>query len=166
MLWILAGRQPHGLYKHLEFFYTPTWTRYPSVNDFHSYVRRSNVHTKIDGTELDFVFASGERGIQRCVVPLALQVDSKASYKIRLGFCGLPEDRVGQRVFDIRINGKQVEEQFDALKAAGGPDRAIWREYEVAGASEAVLEFIAADPNPSLETVPLLSAMEIIRLAP
>ena len=162
-LWIRPGRPPHGLYKHIEINYMPTWTRYDGVKDFQAFVRRSNVHTEIADTDLDFVFASGERGIQRCVIPLTRPEDPKADYTIRLGFCGLPGEKVGQRVFDIRINGKNVEEKFDALKAAGRPDQAIWREFVVAGAQEAVIEFISADPTPSLDTLPILSAMEVMR---
>ena len=151
------------MYQHFESNYTPTWTRYAGVTDFQSSVRRSNIYTRIDGTDLDFVFASGEQGIQRCVVPLTGPKDAKADYTIRLGFCGLPGEKVGQRVFDIKLNGKTVEEKFDALKAAGGPDRAIWREYEVSGQPEAVIEFVSAIANPPLDRMPVLCAAEIVR---
>jgi len=162
-LWLQAGKRQHGLYQRVETNYTPTWTRYPGFNEFHAFVRRSNVHTQIADTELDFVFASGERGIQRCVIPLTKPEDPKGAYTIRLGFCGLPGEKVGQRVFDIRVNGKTVEKKFDALKVAGGPDRAIWREFELTGQQEAVIEFVAATPNPTLDQVPIVSAIEVIR---
>lgn len=162
-LWIQAGRRQHGLYQHVETNYTPTWTRYPGVNEFHAFVRRSNVSTQIADTDLDFVFASGERGIQRCVIPLTKPEEPKGTYTIRLGFCGLPGEQEGQRVFDIRINGKTVEEKFDALNAAGGPNRAIWREFSLSGQPDAVIEFVAASPNPTLDQMPIVSAIEVIR---
>lgn len=162
-LWLRPGRRPHGQFTHVEFLYTPTWTSYPGVNEFRSYVRRSNVHTEIENTDLDFVFACGERAIQRCVIPLHRPEDAPASYTIRLGFCGLPGDAVGGRVFDIRLNGDTVERRFDALAAAGGADRAIWKEYTLDNVHEAVIEFITADPNPSVDKAPILNAIEIIR---
>jgi hypothetical protein len=162
-LWIRPGRQPHGLFKHIEFHYSPKTTYYPGISGFQTFVRRSNVYTSIADTELDFVFACGERGVQRCVIPLTRPEDAKVNYTLRLGFCGLPSDQLGQRVFDIRLNGKTVEEKFDALKVAGGPDRAIWCEFTLAGEQEAVLEFVTAVANPSLDQAPILHAVEIIR---
>ena len=162
-LWIRPGRPPHGLYKHIEVNYTPTWTRYSDVKEFQAFVRRSNIYTEIADTDLDFVFATGERGIQRCVIPLTRPEAAKAAYTIRLGFCGLPGEQVGQRVFDIKLNGRTVEAKFDALKVAGGPDRAIWREYSLTGEQEAVIEFVTADPNPGLDKLPILNAIEVIR---
>jgi hypothetical protein len=162
-LWIRPGRQPHGLFTHVEFLYSPKSTYYPGVAGFQTFVRRSNIYTEIDNTDLDFVFASGERGVQKCVIPLTRADDAKAAYTLRLGFCGLPGEQVGQRVFDIRLNGKTVEEKFDALKVAGGPDRAIWREFKLEGEPEAMLEFISPEQTPSLNQVPIINAIEIIR---
>lgn len=66
-------------------------------------------------------------------------------------------------MFDIKLNGKTVEEKFDVLKVAGGPDRAIWREYALTGEQEAVLEFITATPTPTLDQSPIINAIEVIR---
>ncbi|MCE9547819.1 MAG: PQQ-binding-like beta-propeller repeat protein [Planctomycetia bacterium] len=162
-LWIRPGKPSLTLFNGGDFAVSAKWTRYPGVNEFHSFVRRSNVFTKIENTDVDFVFACGERGIQRCVIPLSRPDGPKGDFKIRFGFCGLPGEQVGQRVFDIRLNGQTVEEKFDALKVAGGPDRAIWREFLLTGEREAVIEFIAADPSPTLEKLPILNALEVIR---
>lgn len=162
-VWLQAGRRQHGLYQHVESNYTPTWTRYPGVKDFQAFVRRSNVHTAIADTDLDFVFACGERGMQRCVVPLAGPDEPPGTYLLRLGFCGLPGERVGQRVFAIRVNDETVEESFDAWGAAGAADRAVWREFSVSGRPEVVIEFVAVKPEPTLDEVPIIAALEVIR---
>jgi outer membrane protein assembly factor BamB len=162
-LWIRPGRNRFGHFSHVEFVYGPTWLSYPRVDHYHASVNRSNVHTQIEGTDLDFVFASGARGIRRCVIPLSRPQDGKATYSVRLGFCALPHDRPGQRVFDIRVNGKALVEKFDAVAATGGPDRAVWREFTVEGEHQAVIDFVAANSSPTLDEAPILNAVEVIR---
>ncbi|MFQ5730499.1 MAG: PQQ-binding-like beta-propeller repeat protein [Planctomycetaceae bacterium] len=163
-LWIRPGRNLSGHQLHVEFPYGPTWLRYPGVGYFKSFVRRSNIHTPIKGTQRDFLFASGERGIKRCVIPLTRPQDGKARYLIRLGFCALPGDRPGQRVFDIRLNGKTVVKRFDAAVVGGGPDRAIWRAFTIEAEHHAVLDFVSRLPSPRLDQLPILNAVEIRRL--
>ena len=47
-----------------------------------------------------------------------LEKGAKAKYTVRLGFTPLPGDQVGSRVFDVKLQGKTVLENFDVAKAA------------------------------------------------
>ncbi|MBC8327042.1 MAG: PQQ-binding-like beta-propeller repeat protein [Verrucomicrobia subdivision 3 bacterium] len=69
------------------------------------------------GTDKPWVFTSGLKGVTRLSVPL-LEKDAKAKYTVRLGFTPLPNDAVGSRVFDVRLQGKTVLQNFDVAKAA------------------------------------------------
>jgi hypothetical protein len=52
-----------------------------------------------------------------------------ASYTVRLDFAEIYWTQVGQRVFNVAINGTQVLTNFDIIAAAGGPNRAIARTF-------------------------------------
>jgi hypothetical protein len=69
------------------------------------------------GTDKPWVFTSGLKGVTKFSVPL-LEKGSKAKYTVRLGFTPLPGDQVGSRVFDVKLQGKTVLENFDVAKAA------------------------------------------------
>ncbi len=42
--------------------------------------------------------------------------------------CIIAEDKIGQRVFDIKLQGNVVAENFDILKTAGKPNKAVIRQ--------------------------------------
>jgi len=69
------------------------------------------------GTDKPWVFTSGLKGVTKFSVPL-LEKDAMAKYTVRLGFTPLPGDQVGSRVFDVKLQGKTVLENFDVAKAA------------------------------------------------
>jgi len=51
------------------------------------------------------------------------------AYKVRLHFAEIYWSSVGQRVFDVAINGTPVLQRFDIIAAAGAPNTAIVREF-------------------------------------
>jgi hypothetical protein len=81
------------------------------------------------GTDKPWVFTSGLKGMTKFSVPL-LEKGAKGKYTVRLGFTPLPGDRVGGRVFDVKLQGKTVLKNFDVAKAAGGVGRVVVREFK------------------------------------
>ena len=55
---------------------------------------------------------------------------SEHAYTVRLHFAELQDLGPGQRVFDVAVQGKTVLTDFDIVRAAGGPRRAIVRQFE------------------------------------
>jgi hypothetical protein len=56
-------------------------------------------------------------------------LQTKASYLVRLHFAEIYWTRTGQRIFSVQINNHTVLSNFDIIKEAGGPNRAIVREF-------------------------------------
>jgi hypothetical protein len=66
-----------------------------------------------------------------------------ATYTVRLHFAEIYWSSVGQRVFNVKINGAQVLTNFDIIAAAGGKNRAVVRQFTATADSNGniVLEF-------------------------
>ena len=126
--------------------------------------RRNSTYTKITGTEDPWLLTSAAYGLRKLVVPLQGKDDRTASYRVRLAFAALAGDKTGQRVFDIKLQDKLVAENFDIVRAAGGQQRAIVKEFTgIEVRDNLTLELVAKDPQPSEDHWPLLQATEIVR---
>jgi hypothetical protein len=66
-------------------------------------------------------------------------------------------------VFDVKLQGKTVLERFDIAREAGGPWKALVREFSHVPAEEAMtLEFVPAGKIISAKTpLPLLCGLEV-----
>ncbi|MHC4982931.1 MAG: malectin domain-containing carbohydrate-binding protein, partial [Planctomycetota bacterium] len=127
-------------------------------------IARSSLFTPIENTDVPFVFASAVRGLKKCVVPLLSEGQGKAVFDVRLGFAAPPGDKVGQRVFDVKVEGKTVLKDFDIVKEAGGVDRAVWKELAgITSTKDLSIELIAKAQKPAPEQMPLLNAAQIVR---
>lgn len=84
--------------------------------------------SQVNGAGRPWVAASGGRGVQTVTVPLAGDKVERA-YTVRLTF--LEPDRLaaGQRVFDVALQGQLVLDDFDVCREAGGPNRAVVKEF-------------------------------------
>ncbi len=72
------------------------------------------------------VYQSERYGALSYVVP---NLTPGVSYRVRLHFAEIFFDSVGQRVFDVDINGARVLDHFDIVVAAGGKDKAVVRTF-------------------------------------
>jgi hypothetical protein len=125
---------------------------------------RNSNYTPIAGTDDPWLFASGARGLRACEIPLLDQGDGAAAYRVRLAFCDPENDRPGQRVFDIKLQGKVVEKDFDIVAAAGGRDRAVIKEYpDIEVTDKLAIALVSRDPKPLIAQAPILQAVEIVR---
>ena len=117
---------------------------------------------KIEGTETPWLFCSGCRAETDLAFRLIAQGEPGANYTVRLYFAE-PEDlRPGRRLFNVLLQGKTVLADFDVAGAAGGPRRAVVKEFRgtsVAGELTVGLRSSTATP----ERGPILCAMEAFR---
>jgi len=83
---------------------------------------------------------------------------------VRLGFAALSGDRIGQRVFDIKLQGKLVLDNFDILREAGAPKKAVAKEFKGIEVKDALtIELVPKVENPTIEQAPLINVIEVIR---
>lgn len=118
----------------------------------------------VEGTSTPWIYSSGYKGFLRGSIPVLDPGDGVAEYAVRLHFAGLPGEQPGQRVFGIKLQGKTVERQFDPVAAAGGPQRAVVREYRgvrIEGRLE--IELFPAGRKFTAANGPLLCGIDIER---
>ena len=91
--------------------------------------------SQITSGPLPWIACSGARGLRRLEITLEQEKagvagDAAKPYTVRL-ILAEPDSRVGpgSRVFSVRVQDKVVLSDFDIVKAAGGPNRAIVREF-------------------------------------
>ncbi|MFZ2639952.1 MAG: PQQ-binding-like beta-propeller repeat protein [Verrucomicrobiia bacterium] len=83
---------------------------------------------------------------------------AERAYTVRLVFAEPEEIRAGQRVFDVKLQGREVLSSLDVLKQAGGARRGIVREFRGIKATEALeMEFVPRSSKP-----PLICGVELI----
>jgi hypothetical protein len=118
----------------------------------------------VSGTETPWVFSSGLRGLTRCEVPLLSRGQKPESFTVRLYFAALENDKPGQRVFDVKLQGQTVLKDFDVVASAGGVKKAHVAEFKNIAVTDKLLvelEAKGSDANESRQA--LLSGIEILR---
>jgi hypothetical protein len=112
--------------------------------------------TQILSGGLRWVAASGATGLERLVLELG-KAGAERPFTVRLHFAEPSDGAVGRRVFSVRLQGKEVLKDFDILGEAGGPRRAIVREFRgVRAGGTLQLDFAAKAGSP------LLCGMEVV----
>ena len=125
--------------------------------------RRNSTYTDVSGTDNPWLFTSSARGLRKLVIPLLGRDDPASSYRVRLAFAAVPGDKPGQRVFDVKLQNKLVEESFDVARAAGGAGRALFKEFPAVEVRDNLtLEFVAKVSEPSEHQWPILQAIECV----
>ena len=106
--------------------------------------------------DLRWVAASGATGLKRLVLELGKGGAERPS-TVRLCFAEPADRAAGQRVFSVRIQGKEVLKDFDIVREAGGPRRAVVREFRgVRAGGTLQLDFTATAGEP------LLCGLEVV----
>jgi len=128
------------------------------------YFRRNAEYFPIQGTDKPWVFASGCCGLSRCVLPLIKKGQEPAVYTVRLHFAELSHERRGRRVFEVRVQGQTLLEDFDILEVAQAPNRAVVREFrDIPVTDNLIIEFVPQVANPTQEEAPLVCGLEVLR---
>ena len=101
------------------------------------------------------------RGFERLIL---VRQDAAApkTLSVRLHFAELDDTEPGKRVFDVKIQGKTVLEDFDVVKAAGGSRRAVVKQFDGITARRALmLEMVPKAGEVTALTAPIISAVEV-----
>jgi hypothetical protein len=130
------------------------------------YFRSDYRGVTIEDSDRPWLFTSGCRGLTKCTLPLIDDAlgQPPGRYIVRLGFNAPDRDRTGQRVFDIRIQGEPRLSDFDILKTAGKPCKAVIKEFTGIKVKDVLT--VELDPKheiPGLEEVPVIHYLEVIR---
>jgi len=130
----------------------------------HSYFNQAAEHCPIADTDTPWLYSSGCSGLTTLTIPLIGEDEPGAVYTVRLGFADTENKRPRRRVFDIKLQDRLVEKDFDIIRAAGGRNRAIVREFqgiEVDG--DLKIELVPKATRPSKARVPILNSIELVR---
>lgn len=125
------------------------------------YFRQNSETQLVTGADDSWIFSSCGRGLKRCVVPLMGDDNKPAQYTVRLYFAELENEKVGSRVFDVKLQGKTVLADFNLLKEAGGSHKAVIREFS--GVQVTRNLEIELETNGKGNVMPTLSGIEVIR---
>jgi len=129
------------------------------------YYKQNPRRPRIQGTDRPWVFASGCRGLTRCVLPLVGKEQQPGIYTVRLGFVEPDNDRPGQRVFDVKLQGEVVLENFDIFSAAGGRNVALLGQFEGIQVDRALaIELVPKGGDETRQRVPILNSIEVMRI--
>jgi len=128
------------------------------------YARRNSTYTQVAGTDDPWLFASAAVGVRKCAIPLLGKDDGTASYRVRLAFCDPENDQPGRRVFDVKLQGKTVLEDFDIVAAGGGKDRAVFQQFDqIEVADKLLIELLPHGDASQADRLPILQGVEIVR---
>lgn len=85
--------------------------------------------SQIQGDGLNWVAASGVKGIRSVTIPLVAKTDHPRRYTVRLHFAEPDPVSPGQRLFSVALQGQKVLEDFDIVTQSGAMRRATVREF-------------------------------------
>ena len=123
-------------------------------------------NTTIEGSNRPYLFSSGCLGLIQCKIPLIDDIfgEEPGVYTVRLGFSAPSGDKLGQRVFDITLQGNPVIENFDVRKDAGSPNKAVIKEWRgIPVENDLVVDLSSRNPNPTLREAPIINFIEVIK---
>jgi hypothetical protein len=91
--------------------------------------RLDELHARITGTNTPWVFTSGYSDEKPLRFRMNHPDQPTAKYTVRLYFAEPEDVEPGQRSFSILIQGKTVAEKVDVCREAGGPRRALVKQF-------------------------------------
>ncbi len=131
------------------------------LKDGGNYAFNSDSYT-VTGSEAPWVFTSGIKGLTHAELPLIGKDQKPTTFTVRLYFAALENDKPGQRVFDVQLQGKTMLKSLDPIVAAGGAKKAYVSEFErVAVQDNLMLDIVT--PATEADHMPLLSGIEVVR---
>jgi hypothetical protein len=102
--------------------------------------------------------------MKSCTIPLLAAGSKPERFTVRLNFMALEGDAPGQRIFDVKLQGKTVLAAFDPVAKAGGPLRAFTAEFkDIAVSDNLTLELASTLADKDEKHQPIISAVEIVR---
>ena len=114
----------------------------------------------ITATPVPWVQSSGYEGVTSLGVPVLGRDDPAGVYTVRMHFAELGGAAVGERKFDIVLQGRVVTRSFDVRQTAGGPRAAVVREFPGVDIFDWLEIAFKAAPG---SRAPIISGIEIVR---
>jgi hypothetical protein len=165
-LW-LAYPNPHTVYSQNHFAdYGIKFNLNEVVLTDMGYFCRDFKGVRIEGTDRPWLFTSGCLGLLRCEIPVREQSSNEkpGKYTVRLGFRPAAGDQPGQRVCDIKLEGRTVAQDFDIARLTQGADRAVMQEFkDITIEENLLLELAPQATTPDQTQAPLLNFVEIVQ---
>ncbi len=159
-LWLALPRQRDkefgGPRSKPNIFDVPVQREFLTDLDFY---RLNADETPIAGTDSPWLYTSCLRGEGKLVTSLYPAEDEPKKYRLVLHFAELEGKAVGERIFNVNVNGKELLSNVDIVQKANGANKAV------------SLEFNQIEPDKgtlTLELVkvkgePILCAFEMVR---
>jgi hypothetical protein len=90
------------------------------------------------------------------------------NYQVNLYFAEIysPNFDIGERVFDVSLEGTLVLDNFDVYAAAGAGNRAIVRSFNVTADSDIDIDFAHVVENPNIMAIEVIQAQTIANVGP
>ena len=105
------------------------------------------------------------RGFERMIV-IPDRMARPRRLSVRLHFAEIEGAKPGQRVFDVKLQGKVVLKDFDVVRAAGGGNRAVVKQFDGVVATGALrLALIPKAGQTDASSTPIISGIEIVPAA-
>ena len=118
--------------------------------------------TPIAGADSSWVFTSWVRGMTECAIPLRGPEDKPADYDVTLYFSDVENDAAGTRVFDVKVQGRELAQGLDIVAESGGRSRALVRRAQGVNVTDKLtIELVAKSPDASIKQMPILNAVEL-----
>ncbi len=145
------------------------WLEYPSIGGVSPAVKVSTQpaslktfrrHASVVTGPYNWVTSSGMKGINELKIELGAMTDAKR-YTVKLYFAEPENVAVGQRLFDIEIEGQKVLTNFDIAKEAGGSLRSVVREFAGVSARGQLTVRLTPSEGTALRE-PVLCGIELI----
>ena len=86
--------------------------------------------SSIESGALRWVAASGIEDVESLTIGLVDEMDGPHAYAVRLHFAEPADLEPGDRVFSVSLQGDEVLRDFDIVREAGGPRRAVVKEFK------------------------------------
>ncbi|QDT97036.1 outer membrane protein assembly factor BamB family protein [Gimesia aquarii] len=136
----------------------------PKFTEGGGYNSINEITNPIKEAEPSWVFTSWARGLKECTIPLLGKKDAPATYSVELSFSALEPvslnlSQKGEPLFDIKLQGKVVEKNFNPYAAKS----TLVRKFEGIPVKDHLqLEFVPLNDS-AKQMPPSLSGIEIIR---
>jgi outer membrane protein assembly factor BamB len=112
----------------------------------------------ITGTDQPSLYSCGLEGPLHLAFRLPEDAEKSGRLRVVLYFCELDEPPTA-RVFDVKLQGNTVEHGLDVAKQAGGPRKALAREYVLDAAKTVTLELVPQNPSAPPPTISGISIL-------
>jgi outer membrane protein assembly factor BamB len=120
----------------------------------------------LSGTDKPWLFTSGAAGITSFEIPLIDDIwgEAPGTYTVRLGFKAPSNDRKGQRVFDIKIQGETAASNFDIRRETKAGSDVVIRDFTGMSVSNTlIIELVPRMKNPGLDKAPVINFIQVLR---